>query len=81
MRICLRRYAQYRVYDSVGPFDYEQKYPPDEENKEMSETGRVFKTYMDECTKYDFNMVENWRDGLDMLLVFVRLITHHHVQH
>ncbi|KAF8885846.1 hypothetical protein CPB85DRAFT_1173866, partial [Mucidula mucida] len=55
--------------------DYEQKYPPDEENKEMSETGRVFKTYMDECTKYDFNMVENWRDGLDMLLVFAALFS------
>ncbi len=53
------------------PFDYEQKYPPDETFKEMSERSRVFKTYMDECTKFDFDMVENWRDGLDMLLVFV----------
>ncbi|KAF9026216.1 hypothetical protein BDZ89DRAFT_41621 [Hymenopellis radicata] len=56
-------------------FDYEQKYPPDDEYKEMSETARVFETYMDECTKFDFDMVENWRDGLDMLLVFAALFS------
>ncbi|KAF9030738.1 hypothetical protein BDZ89DRAFT_907670, partial [Hymenopellis radicata] len=55
--------------------DYEQKYPPDEEYKELSERSRFYKTYMDECTKFDFDMVENWRDGLDMLLVFAALFS------
>ncbi|KAF8877959.1 hypothetical protein CPB85DRAFT_1153808, partial [Mucidula mucida] len=55
--------------------DYEQKYPPDDEYKEMSERSRVFKTYMDECTKFDLDMVENWRDGLDMLLIFASLFS------
>ncbi|KAF9026213.1 hypothetical protein BDZ89DRAFT_1178202 [Hymenopellis radicata] len=41
----------------------------------MSETARVFKTYMDECTKFDLDMVETWRDGLDMLLVFAALFS------
>ncbi|KAF9025103.1 hypothetical protein BDZ89DRAFT_925169, partial [Hymenopellis radicata] len=34
-----------------------------------------WKTYMDESTKFDFDMVENWRDGLDMLLVFAALFS------
>ncbi len=59
------------IYRVLDPFDYEQKYPPDEEFKELSERSRFYKTYMDECTKFDLDMVENWRDGLDMLLVFV----------
>ncbi|KAF8897016.1 hypothetical protein CPB85DRAFT_202166 [Mucidula mucida] len=57
------------------PFDYELKYPVDEKHKEMSATGRVWKTYMDESTKFDVDMVENWRDGLDMLLVFAALFS------
>ncbi|KAF9026231.1 hypothetical protein BDZ89DRAFT_41990 [Hymenopellis radicata] len=57
------------------PFDYEHKYPPDAKYKEMADRSRVFKTYMDESTKFDFDMVENWRDGLDMLLVFAALFS------
>ncbi|KAF8918477.1 hypothetical protein CPB85DRAFT_1282256 [Mucidula mucida] len=56
-------------------FDYEQKYAPDAEFKEMSERSRVFQTYQDEATKFDVDMVENWRDGLDMLLVFAALFS------
>ncbi|KAF8869092.1 hypothetical protein CPB85DRAFT_863149 [Mucidula mucida] len=66
-----RHSQQRRVLND--PFDYEQKYPVDEKHREMSATGRVWKSYMDESTKFDVDMVENWRDGLDMLLVFVSL--------
>ncbi|KAF9026212.1 hypothetical protein BDZ89DRAFT_890370, partial [Hymenopellis radicata] len=59
----------------LDPFDYEQKYAPDSEFKEMSERSRFFQTYMDESTKFDVDMVENWRDGLDMLLVFAALFS------
>ncbi|KAF9030733.1 hypothetical protein BDZ89DRAFT_949358, partial [Hymenopellis radicata] len=59
----------------VDPFDYEQKYPSDEKYKEMSAKSRLWKTYMDESTKFDSDMVENWRDGLDMLLVFAALFS------
>lgn len=69
VRFCAR--ADCCCWCSVDPFDYEQKYPSDERYKEMSEKSRVWKTYMDESTKFDLDMVENWRDGLDMLLVFV----------
>ncbi|KAF9026230.1 hypothetical protein BDZ89DRAFT_1134946 [Hymenopellis radicata] len=56
-------------------FDYECKYPPDEEYKEMGPSARVWKTCVDEFTKYDHEMVANWRDGLDTLLVFAALFS------
>ncbi len=52
-------------------YDYEQKYPPDKQYKEMSPTSRLWKTYEDEAGKYDLERVADWRDGLDILLVFV----------
>ena len=55
------------------PFDYEQKYPDDEEYKEMGPMARIWKVFLDECGKFDTEMVENWRDALDVLLVFVSL--------
>lgn len=56
-------------------FDYEQKYAADKEYEEMSPTARIWKIYLDECAKFDLEMVEIWRDNLDMLLVFVCPIT------
>ena len=53
------------------PFDYEQKYPEDEEYQEMGPMARIWKVFLDECGKFDTEMVENWRDALDVLLVFV----------
>ncbi len=52
-------------------YDYEQKYPPDKQYEEMSPTSRLWKTYEDEAGKYDLERVADWRDGLDILLVFV----------
>ncbi|KAF9007765.1 hypothetical protein BDZ89DRAFT_1168404 [Hymenopellis radicata] len=57
------------------PFDYEQKYAPDEEFKEMSPNARAFRVYVDESAKYDREMVNGWREGLDMLLVFAALFS------
>ncbi len=39
----------------------------------MGPRARIWKIFWDECTKYDSDMVEDWRDGLDVLLVFVRV--------
>lgn len=55
--------------------DYEQKYPPDEEYQEMAPSARVYKTYVDEAEKHDTELVEGWRDSLDMLLLFVSAYT------
>ncbi|KAF9026235.1 hypothetical protein BDZ89DRAFT_42082 [Hymenopellis radicata] len=55
--------------------DYEQKYAPDEEHKEMSPNARVWKVYLDECRKFDTRRFEEWRDGLDVLVVFSGLFS------
>ncbi len=57
------------------PFDYEQKFPEDKQQEEMGPTARVWRTYLEECAPFDIEMVEGWRDGLDVLLVFVSTIT------
>lgn len=53
------------------PFDYEHKYSEDEAFKEMGPMARIWKVFLDECGKFDAEMAENWRDALDVLLVFV----------
>lgn len=55
----------------IEAHDYEQKYAPDEEYREMSEKSRFWKTYADESTKSDLEMIGNWKEGLDSLLLFV----------
>ncbi len=53
------------------PFDYEQKFPEDKKYEEMGPMARVWRTYLEECGPFDLEMVEGWRDALDVLLVFV----------
>lgn len=53
------------------PYDYEQKYPEDEPYQEMGPMARIWKVFLDECTKFDAEMTEDWKDALDVLLVFV----------
>ncbi|KAF9026219.1 hypothetical protein BDZ89DRAFT_1161353 [Hymenopellis radicata] len=60
---------------SNDSFDYEQKYPADEEFKEMAPAARVWMTYNDEALKYVVESVEDWREGLDMLLVFAAIFS------
>ncbi len=64
-------------HDALGsdPFDYEQKFPEDKRHEEMGPTARVWRTYLEECAPFDIEMVEGWRDGLDVLLVFVSTIS------
>jgi hypothetical protein len=55
------------------PYDYEQRYPPDEHGEELGPNARVWCVYHDEATAFDMEMVEGWRDTTDVLLVFVSL--------
>ncbi|KAK0228792.1 hypothetical protein IW262DRAFT_1264967, partial [Armillaria fumosa] len=57
------------------PFNYEEKYPEDAPCEEMGPNSRVFRTYLDERAIYDANMVEESRDGVDVLLVFAGLFS------
>ncbi|KAK0237121.1 hypothetical protein EDD85DRAFT_1007874, partial [Armillaria nabsnona] len=57
------------------PFDYEQKFPDDKRYEELGPAARVWRTYLEECAAFDVEMVEGWRDGLDVLLVFAGLFS------
>ncbi|KAK0237116.1 hypothetical protein EDD85DRAFT_1023829 [Armillaria nabsnona] len=63
------------VVKGNDPFDYEQKFPEDKQYEELGPTARVWRTYLEECTAFDIEMVEGWRDGLDVLLVFAGLFS------
>ncbi|TFY52026.1 hypothetical protein EVG20_g10737 [Dentipellis fragilis] len=58
-----------------NPDDYEQKYPPDEVFKTLDSNARVWKVYLDEAKMVDDDMVEAWRDTIDVLLVFAGLFS------
>ncbi|KAK0446719.1 hypothetical protein EV421DRAFT_2017668 [Armillaria borealis] len=63
------------VVRGSDPFDYEQKFPEDKRYEEMGPTARVWRTFLEECGPFDLEMVEGWRDALDVLLVFAGLFS------
>lgn len=52
--------------------DYNAKYPPDEPLKELDETARVWRIYGDEALEVDDEMIQEYNESIDILLVFVR---------
>ncbi|KAK0228793.1 hypothetical protein IW262DRAFT_641524 [Armillaria fumosa] len=64
-RFGLKGPAPYRPPKGNDPFNYE----------ELGPNARVFRTYLDERAIYDANMVEEARDGVDVLLVFAGLFS------
>ncbi|KAK0457170.1 uncharacterized protein EV420DRAFT_1335894, partial [Desarmillaria tabescens] len=56
-------------------FDYEQRFPEDKQYEELGPFARVWRTYIEECAPFDAEMVEGWRDGLGVLLVFAGLFS------
>ncbi len=57
----------------AAPRDYKTRYPPDPYGQEMSAMARIWSIYLDEAADFDANMLAEWRDTIDVLLVFVRL--------
>ncbi|KAK0227003.1 hypothetical protein EDD85DRAFT_923330 [Armillaria nabsnona] len=57
------------------PFDYEKKFAEDKRGEELASAARVWRIYLEECAASDGEMVEGWRDGLDVLLVFAGLFS------
>ncbi|PBK78433.1 hypothetical protein ARMSODRAFT_1011012 [Armillaria solidipes] len=74
-RFGLKGSAPYRPPKGNDPFNYEEKYPEDAYCEELGSLARVFRTYIDERAIYDANMVEESRDGVDVLLVFAGLFS------
>ncbi|KAG7447397.1 uncharacterized protein BT62DRAFT_892468, partial [Guyanagaster necrorhizus] len=55
--------------------DYEQKFPEDKQYEELGPFARVWRTYLEECAAFDTEMLDEWRDGLDVFLVFAGLFS------
>ncbi|TFY74102.1 hypothetical protein EWM64_g9909 [Hericium alpestre] len=57
----------------LQPDDYEQKYkyPPDDINEALGPDARVWRMYLDEAQAFDSNMIEGWKDMINVLLVFM----------
>ncbi len=66
-----------RAHISLGydPLDYEQKYPPDPIYEEAQPNSRVWRMCLDEFQIFDSDLAEDARDTVDVLLVFVRVIS------
>ncbi|KAK0239880.1 hypothetical protein EDD85DRAFT_949742 [Armillaria nabsnona] len=74
-RFGLKGSAPYQYPKGNDSSNYEEKYPEDAYCEETGQNARVFRTYLDERTIYDANMVEESRDGVDVLLVFAGLFS------
>lgn len=55
----------------ADPFDYEQKYPPDPIYEETGPNARVWRMCLDEYAIFDADLSDDFRDTVDLLLVFV----------
>ncbi|KAK0470836.1 hypothetical protein IW261DRAFT_922344 [Armillaria novae-zelandiae] len=58
------------------PSNYEEKYPEDKIYEEITApNARVWKTFVNESKDYDGKMVAQWKDSVDLLLVFAGLFS------
>ncbi|KAL1748726.1 hypothetical protein HDZ31DRAFT_29045, partial [Schizophyllum fasciatum] len=60
---------------SANAYDYQQKYAEDAYDEEMGPSARFWHVLLDEARIFDMEMVEGWRDTLDVLLVFAGLFS------
>ncbi|SJL12542.1 uncharacterized protein ARMOST_15970 [Armillaria ostoyae] len=57
------------------PRNYKARYPPDPRGQEMSENARIWPIYLEEAADFDASMLAEWRDTIDVLLVFAGLFS------
>ncbi|KAF9001803.1 hypothetical protein BDZ89DRAFT_968198, partial [Hymenopellis radicata] len=55
--------------------DYEKRLPEDPIYMETAPTARVWRVYVEEAAAFDDNMIGQYRDGLDVMLVFAGLFS------
>ncbi|KAK0228995.1 hypothetical protein IW262DRAFT_1242345, partial [Armillaria fumosa] len=55
--------------------DFKQKYPPDAVGEEMAPNARFWRTYNDKAAVSDAEVMEKYRDTIDILLVFAGLFS------
>ncbi|KAA1466001.1 hypothetical protein DENSPDRAFT_855845 [Dentipellis sp. KUC8613] len=51
------------------------KYPADEMGEELGPNARVWRVYLDEAEAFDKDMIDSWKDTIDVLLVFAGLFS------
>ncbi|KAK0474757.1 hypothetical protein IW261DRAFT_523635 [Armillaria novae-zelandiae] len=56
-------------------YNYEEKYPEDASYEEATSTARVWRTHEDESRNHDSNMVEQFRDNVNLLLISAGLFS------
>ncbi|SJL12478.1 uncharacterized protein ARMOST_15905 [Armillaria ostoyae] len=71
----LRKNQLYFGGVGVTPRDYKAHYPPDRHGQEMSANARIWPIYLEEAADFDANMLAEWRDTIDVLLVFAGLFS------
>ena len=54
--------------------DYSDIYPEDPYGAEAGENARVWRVYLDESGQFDDDMLQGFRDSLDVHLIFVRCL-------
>ncbi|SJL12503.1 uncharacterized protein ARMOST_15930 [Armillaria ostoyae] len=57
------------------PRNYKARYPPDPYGQEMSDNAQIWPIYLEEAADFDANMLAEWRDTIDVLLVFAGLFS------
>ncbi|PBK88552.1 hypothetical protein ARMGADRAFT_937155, partial [Armillaria gallica] len=63
------------MVSGAAPRDYKARYPPDPYGQEMSDKARIWSIYNEEAADFDANMLAEWRDTIDVLLVFAGLFS------
>ncbi len=59
--------------------DYVARFPEDPYCQETAPNARIWRVYVEEAAAFDEKMVGQSRDGLDVMLVFVRIVLKVHV--
>ncbi|PBK88586.1 hypothetical protein ARMGADRAFT_937221, partial [Armillaria gallica] len=63
------------MVSGAAPRDYNTHYTPDPYGQEMSDKARIWPIYNEEAADFDANMLAEWRDTIDVLLVFAGLFS------
>lgn len=61
--------------------DYEERLPEDEYCQETATNARVWRVYVEEAETFDRTMDRQYRDGLDVMLVFASISNNLHIAH
>ena len=71
----LQRQPNHSLIDCrLAVSDYSDIYPEDPYGAEAGENARVWRVYLDESGQFDDDMLQGFRDSLDVHLIFVRCL-------